>query len=125
MSPEAQLRQRVADLEEENQYLRAIIAPVDVLPRAWKLSASGTRLVIALARAQGCLSRERVRLAASTFDRDFTDGSLEILLVRTRRALARQGIEIRAVRAVGLIMPPESRAIVLDALAAVTQARAA
>lgn len=119
MSREAQLLQRIADLEEENHYLRSFITPVDTLPRSWKLSATQTCLVISLARAKGCLSKERIRLTAGMFKRDTSDKTLGVLLVRTRRALASRGVKIQTIRHVGMVMPPESRVIVLDALQAV------
>ncbi|WP_264047525.1 helix-turn-helix domain-containing protein [Methylobacterium flocculans] len=119
MSREAQLLERIAELEEENRYLRQLVVPVDALPASWGLQPKQTRLVLTLARAQGWVHKDRLRAALGKIKRDVDDRYVEVCLHHTRRKLKPLGVEILTERYVGLNMPRDSRAIVLAALDAV------
>lgn len=125
MSLEVQLRQRIELLEEENRQLRELLVPVETLPKIWGLSRSETRMVIAIARAKGCLSKDRIRIAIGAFRYDPGDKTLEVLLLRARRKLASFGVIIHTVHGVGLTMTPANRLIVLKALDAIVERKAA
>lgn len=114
-----ELRQQITTLEEENRKLREALAPTATLPRAWGLTPAQTRLVVALARADGILSRIRIRYAVGCFDREPTDKTLEVHISRARAKLRPFGIEIRAFYGVGLMLSPQGRATVKEALDAV------
>lgn len=114
-----EMRHKIEELEEENRQLREALVPTPCLPRAWRLTPAQTRMVVALAQAAGVLSRLRLGYAVGCFDRDPSDKTLAVHIARARTKLRPFGIEIRAIKGVGLIISPEGRVIVLQALDAV------
>lgn len=119
LSQEAKYLQRIAALEEEVRYLQDILRPHATLPASWNLTKAQTRLVVAIAQAQGCLTYVGVRQAVANIPDEVSDKTLEVHLFRARRKIRPFGVEIHTVRGIGLTMAPEGRAIVRQALAAV------
>ncbi|KQO53094.1 helix-turn-helix domain-containing protein [Methylobacterium sp. Leaf85] len=118
-----EMRQRIEELEEENRQLRDALVPVAWLPRAWRLSPAETRLVVALAQAEGPLTHNRARLAAGSIDRTPSEETMEVHVSRARTKLRPLGIQIINVRAVGLVISAEGRAIVRQGIEAVASGR--
>lgn len=118
-----EMRLRIEELEEENRHLREVIVPTDHLPRAWRLTPAQTRLVVALARADGVLSRIRIGYAVGCYDRDPSDKTLAVHIARARSKLRPFRIEIQAIKGIGLLISADGRAIVLRALEAVASGR--
>ena len=92
---EAQLRDRIDELEEEVRQLRRQLLPVIALPTAWGLTRKEAQLLRALrAASPNIVGRERALLALYGFDDVPTDGVLNTFLSRLRRRLAESGVPV-------------------------------
>lgn len=113
------LRERVGELEEENRQLKAALRPSVCFPASWGLWPREAKLLAALYKAPGCISYESLRIAMVGTSCDAPENVVQVYLHHLRRKVGSLGVEVRVVRGTGLVLRPESRAIITAAVAAV------
>ncbi len=117
---EAQLRDRIEVLEEENRQLREQLVPAIALPKAWGMTGMEARLLLAIrAVSPNLLTRHRAMLALYGFEDGPTGNSLECFLTHARQKLTAAGVAVTIEnhRARGWRMTHESARAFDDALA--------
>jgi DNA-binding response OmpR family regulator len=113
------LRERIGELEEENRQLKSALRPSVCFPATWKLWPREAKLLATLYASPGCVTYESLRLAMVGTRSDAPEDIVQVYLCRMRPKVGPLGIEIRVVRGTGLVLQPESRAIITKAVAAV------
>lgn len=108
----ANLRERVDVLEEEVRQLRDAFEPSVPMPEAWKLTKTEARLLSALARTRGYLTKERILTALYGLEPDVDIKIVDVFVCKLRRQLSRAGsaIEIRTFRGDGFGLTAEGHA---------------
>lgn len=113
------LRERIGELEEENRQLKAALKPSVCFPAAWKLWPREAKILAALYASPGLVTYESLRIAMVGIRGDAPENMVQVYMCRMRPKVAPFGIEFRVVRGAGLVLAPQSRAVITAAVAAV------
>lgn len=117
LGTEHELRERIADLEEQIIQLREAFSPKVGFPLAWGLDARDTAILSALFHNRGSyVTPEALLLLIEGFDEDQGISHVRVWVGRLRTKVVKHGIEIATRPREGYSLDPAGRAVVARAL---------
>src|SRR5579883_1983194 len=106
-------RATIAALQTQLANYRALLRPIETLPRSWRLTPTETQIAIALARSNNGLRK----CALHEIINPETEAKIvDVFVCKVRKKLAPHGITIETIWGDGFRMPCESRLAVMAAM---------